>query len=95
MATFLVPYGMTLYDLSVELYGDASHVLQIVTDNPDLVNIQAQNALVGATITYTDPNLSLTNYWKTNNIIINTGQSIPLKVGKAFASAAFAIHSFS
>lgn len=88
MATFTVPYGMTLYDLSIQLYGDASHVLQIVEDNPDINNINTQSQLIGMVINYTDPNLSLTNYWKTNKIILNTG-SVETKVIVRSYSVAF------
>lgn len=83
---YTITYGQTLYDLSILLYGDASHVLKIITDNPTIDNIQ-NIYLTGLTVSYTNPGLSLTNYWTSNDIVINTGQSQGNISVKAFSSA--------
>lgn len=68
---FKVPYGMSIYNLSIQLYGDASHSLDILRDNPEIQTIQ--DDLTGKLIKYMDPGLSLTNYFKSNSITLNTG----------------------
>lgn len=87
--TYTVSFGQTLADLSIQLYGDESHILQIVQDNPDIGDINNYR-LQGMVINYTDPNLSLTNYFKINKIIINTGNSnTPITVTRGWASVSF------
>ncbi len=71
-STFKVPYGMSIYNLSTQLYGDASHALEILDINSDILRTIGDD-LVGKEIKYNDPGLSLTNYFKNNNITLNTG----------------------
>jgi hypothetical protein len=61
-----------IFDLSVQLYGDASYIFKILQDNPIFDNIN-NAGLVGQHAKYDEQNLSITTYFKNNEIFITTG----------------------
>lgn len=70
----------TIWDLSHQLYGDASHAVKILLDNPSLGSITAQ-ITPGTEIEYT-PTLgnNITSYFKDN---VTTGTGNP-EQGRGF-----------
>lgn len=87
MATYTIKSGQTIYDVAIQLYGDAGKTPQLVSDNLSVLNngLMTTN-LVGVIVSYTDPNTSITNYFRTNNIIITSGTTTIL-TNRAFNDA--------
>lgn len=62
--------GQTLYDLSLQLYGDVSKVFELITLNPDTIPNVLTNNLQGKTIYYEETLNDTTNYFIKNGIIV-------------------------
>jgi hypothetical protein len=70
MNEYRVKSGQSLYDVSVQLYGDTSHVVDLLKLNTDLTvnsNLQANQVLK-----YENQNTVLTNYLATNSLNLAT-----------------------
>ena len=70
--SIVVREQQNIYDLAVQLYGDASYIFKILADNPQFDNINNSN-LVGQIASYNEQNLSITSHFKNNEIFISTG----------------------
>ena len=70
MSEYRIKSGQSLYDVSVQLYGDTSHVLDILTLNPTLTT--NSNLEANTLINYDKQNTTLTNYLNTNTLNLAT-----------------------
>lgn len=71
MATYKILEGQSIFDVSIQLYGDISFVYKIIQDNPTITDIHYEY-LRGLDITFDINTNSNTNYFDTNQININT-----------------------
>lgn len=72
MATYKIREGQTLFDVALQLYGDATKVYELVRLNPTIIpNILATN-LSGQTITYEEQTNEVADRFKTTGEIITT-----------------------
>lgn len=69
--TVTVKEGQTIFDLSLQLYGDVSKIYDLIKLNPKIENITYNN-LTGMVILYDDFKTETTEYFKTNQITIST-----------------------
>lgn len=70
MLTYKVKSGQSLYDVSIQLYGDTSHILDLVKLNPTLdIN---SGLVANQVIYYEKQNTVLTNYLATNSLNLAT-----------------------
>ena len=69
--TMVIKENQTLFDLSLQLYGNIESAFKIIQDN-DIKHLH-DNKLVGKTISYEEQKIDLTNYFSVNGKIITTG----------------------
>ena len=75
MANYRVKQDQTLFDLAIQLYGDAGQIFRIIDDNPVITEVLLD--ITGLTIEYDDTvNTNLINFLKTNKINIVTGSRL-------------------
>ena len=72
MQEYRVTSGQSLFDVSIQLYGDSSHVLDIINNNPQLFLTINSNLESNSIIKYNDQNNTITNYFATNNLKLVT-----------------------
>ena len=72
MKEYRVKSGQSLYDISIQLYGDTSHVLDILKLNE---NLDLNTNLVANSILYYEKqNTTLVNYLSTNSLNLATSE---------------------
>ena len=71
---YVVKEGQTVLDLSVQLYGDLSHVIDLIKDNSDIIDSVDTPLISGSSINYTDQNTPITNSFRGINISTNYPQ---------------------
>ena len=71
---FTAKSGQSVFDLAIQLYGDISQAIKILSENNGIANINSNN-LANLSISYTEQDKFLTKHLKTSNLIINTGYS--------------------
>jgi len=83
MAKHTTTSGQTIWDLSNQLYGDSSHAIQILQDNPTLTGLTAQIP-AGSIIEYT-PTLgnAVAGFFRDNKTLVTTGSGNPQQ-GRGF-----------
>jgi len=88
--TVTINEGQTIFDLSLQLYGDVSKVYSLIQLNSNIDNITT-NDLTGKVIVYEDPQNEVSEYYKTNSINIanhypefTTGESFDDSFSDAF-----------
>jgi len=93
MAKYTTTSGQTIFDLSLQLYGDSSNVVKIMNENPQL-NVIAGVIPAGTVIDYTPRvGFSISQYFTDKVITVNTGTANPLQ-GSGF-DLGFKINAFS
>lgn len=93
MATYITTSGQTIYDLSVQLYGNDSNAVKIIVDNPSLSGV-TDLIPPGTVITYTPPEgFTVSQYLTDKTTTVNTGNENPLQ-GSGF-SLGFKINGFN
>lgn len=93
MAKYTTTSGQTIWDLSLQLYGDSSSSVRIFDDNP-LLNSITGLIPPGTVIEYT-PRLgfSASQFFTDSEITVNTGTGNPLQ-GSGF-DLGFKLNGFS
>ena len=80
MAEFITTSDQTIFDLSIQLYGDSSHAVQILKDNPAIGSV-TDNIVAGSVIFYSDSvGNAVVNFFRTN---VTTGTGNP-ETGRGF-----------
>jgi phage tail protein X len=93
MSTYITIQGQTIWDLSIQLYGDSSNAIKIVSDNPGLDKV-GKLIPPGTSIEYTAPTGNNTTLFFSNKQIdAATGTGNPLE-GSGFDSG-FEINGFN
>lgn len=93
MATYVTTNGQTIFDLSLQLYGDTSNAVKILSDNPALNSI-AGVIPPGTVIEYTPRDgFTVAQYFEDKKTIVNTGTGNPLQ-GSGF-DLGFQINGFN
>lgn len=67
-----IKYGQSIFDMAIQMYGDISYVWKILSDNPELLNIQNQD-ITGFELKYDKQLFSNVVYFDINKIYITTG----------------------
>jgi phage tail protein X len=79
MSTFTTIQSQTIWDLSLQLYGDTSNVVKLINDNPGL-DFVGKLIPPGTSITYTAPTgNTITTYFNNRLIDPVTGTGNPLQ----------------
>ena len=83
MAKYITKNSQNIFDLSNQLYGNASNAVKILTDNPSIAGITAQIS-AGTQIEYT-PSIggSVSDFFSDNNTFVTTGSGNP-EQGRGF-----------
>jgi len=83
MAKYTTKSDQSIWDLSNQLYGNASSAIKILTDNPTLAGITAKIA-AGSEIEYT-PSVgnSVSSFFSDNKTLVTTGSGNP-EQGRGF-----------
>lgn len=68
----IIKDGQTLFDLALQLYGDASKVYEIIKNNPSITDITF-NSLTGLSIVYEEQKNKESLYFLKENTNICTG----------------------
>jgi len=92
MAEYTTESGQTIFDLSVQLYGNASNAVKLLSDNPTL---QGFGKLIpgGTVVTYTPPlGFTVSTFLSNKKKTANTGTGNPLQ-GSGFDEG-FTINGF-
>jgi hypothetical protein len=93
MAKYVTTSGQTLFDLSLQLYGDTSSAVKILNENPALNNI-AGVIPAGSVVEYTPRDgFTVAQYFTDKKTIVNTGTGNPLQ-GSGF-DLGFQINGFN
>lgn len=93
MATFITTQNVTIWDLSIKLYGDTSNVVRIVKENPALISITSLIS-PGTAIEYTAPNgNTIVDHFNRKKITPTTGTNDPTQ-GKGFDEG-FTLNGFN
>jgi hypothetical protein len=72
MDQYRVKSGQSLFDVSIQLYGSTEFVLQLVQDNPQLVEGVNSNLESNTLLNYTKQNTTLTNFLDVNTLNLAT-----------------------
>ena len=72
MANYTIKEGQTIFDVTLQLYGDVSKVYELIKLNPTQIGSILERNLMGKTITYDIQDNDIANYFSTNSIIIAT-----------------------
>jgi hypothetical protein len=79
MSTYITIQGQTIWDLSIQLYGDASNAVKLVNDNTTLSNI-GKLIPPGTSIEYTPPvGNTITTFFSNKQTDPVTGTGNPLQ----------------
>jgi hypothetical protein len=70
--TYTIREGQTLFDIALQLYGDATKAIEICKLNPDVVPNLLSTNIKGLTIEYEEQSNEVARYFATNNITIST-----------------------
>ncbi len=92
MAQYTTESGQTIFDLSVQLYGNSSNAVKILSENPTL---QGFGKLIpgGTAVEYTPPlGFTVSTFLSNKNKTANTGTGDPLQ-GSGFDEG-FIINGF-
>jgi hypothetical protein len=93
MAKYTTTSGQTIFDLSLQLYGDASSAVKIINDNPALGSISG-TIPPGTVVEYTPrEGFTVAQYFADNKATVNTGTGNPLQ-GSGF-DLGFEINGFN
>ena len=93
MAQYTTISGQTLYDLSIQLYGNSSNAVRILKDNPDLLGV-AKLIPPGTVIEYTPPEgFTVATYFRNRRTPVVTGTNNPLQ-GSGF-DLGFTLNGFN
>ena len=75
MKTYTVKQDQSIYDIAIQLYGDAGQIFKIIEDNPSIETIDSP--LVRMDIVYDETLFTdLTVYLQTNGINLTTGMGL-------------------
>lgn len=69
--TIIIKEGQTIFDLSIQLYGDIKYIYKIISDNPTITHLQYAG-LRGLEINYEEQKTDITENFKVNKITIAT-----------------------
>jgi len=93
MATYTTTSGQTLFDLSVQLYGNSSSVIKLLVDNTALAGI-GKLVPAGSEIEYTPPEgFTVAQFLTDKRRTVNTGNNNPLQ-GSGF-DLGFTLNGFN
>ena len=93
MATYTTTSGQTLFDLSVQLYGNSNNVIKLLVDNPTLAGV-AKLVPAGSEIEYTPPEgFTVAQFLTDKRRTVNTGNNNPLQ-GSGF-DLGFTLNGFN
>lgn len=70
--TLTVKDRQSIFDLSIQLYGDIEGAFDLIEKNPSIKNLD-NNSLVGLKLNFTEQKKDFPNYFKVNNFIITSG----------------------
>jgi len=72
MATKIVTIkdGQTIFDITLQVYGNISFVYKLIQENSNIDNINAD--IVNKSVVYEVQTLNLTNYFNTNQVNVST-----------------------
>lgn len=77
MAKYTTSSEQTVWDLSNQLYGDASHAIKLLQDNPILDGLTSKIPS-GTVIEYTPPlGNSVSDFFRDNKTLVTTGSGNP------------------
>ena len=83
--TVKIREGQSLFDLALQLYGDATKVIDLCKLNPYTIPSVMTNNITGFTINYEVQDNQVANYFSTNNTIL-TSRYPEIRTGKAFGT---------
>lgn len=66
--SIIIKEGQTIYDVSVQLYGNIEQVYKIIADNPDISFLH--DSIAGKEIVYDEQSTDITDHFKVNLITL-------------------------